>query len=274
MSTATLGDLFVNLLSIALPAAAALPAVYGSNFIRTLGRKDMFLQILMIANRDFGKFYNDMISSPSPFYIIIPLLIMVSLAVISLFVANLGAYVYVIMVITIFVAFSLISISSIVLYFNIKRYKMSSTANILKNEVEKFKKEWRLLAVLWVIAVTSYIIPALNIEGYSGIFFNYEIQYFILIEIPLILIFLSIILFLSAGSLSRDLIWCLINKKLAEKSLLQEIDAYVRGLDGKLEIIHGFVVNLGKYMKLETEKTVEILKYADIQRISSPKGDK
>ena len=71
--------------------------------------------------------------------------------------------------------------------------------------------------------------------------------------------------------MSRDLIWELINKKLAEKTPSHEIDAYVRGLDGKLEIIHGFVVNLGKYMKLETEKTYEILKYSDIQRISSPK---
>lgn len=53
---------------------------------------------------------------------------------------------------------------------------------------------------------------------------------------------------------------------------LQEIDAYVRGIDGKLETMHSFVIFLGKYVKLEAAKTIEILKYADIQRISSPKA--
>ncbi len=271
MSTANLRDLLVNLLSIALPAASILPAVYGSEFIRTLGRKNMILQSLMIANHDFGKWYNDFVSSPSTFYFIIPPLIMVILAVISLFVVSL-ANVYEIMVIITFLTFTAISIFTFVLYFKIKGYKMSSKAEVLEEKVVKFKKEWRILAVLWIIVVTSYIIPALNVEGYYGFFLSYELQNFIWIEIPLILIFLSIILFFTAGSLLKELIWALINKKLEEKkSLLLEIDAYVRGLDGKLEIIHGCVVNLGRYVKLETEKTVAILKYTDIQRITSPK---
>ncbi len=69
----------------------------------------------------------------------------------------------------------------------------------------------------------------------------------------------------------RSLIWNLINKKLAEKSLQLEIYVYIRGIDGKLESIHGYVINLGRYVELETEKEFEILRYADIQRISLPK---
>ena len=276
MSTATLGDLFVNLLSIALPAAAMLSIVYGSEFIRTLGRKNMFLQSLMSANPDFGKFYNDIVSSPSPVYFIIPLLVMVILAIISLFVVNLGVYVYEIMVISTFLAFTAISISSIVLYFKIKRYKIKryKTSTTAEKEVEKFKKEWRLLAALWVIVVTFYIIPALNFDNSSLFYFNYELQNFIWFEIPLVLVFPSIIFFLFAGTLSRDLIWELINKKLAEKSLHLEIYVFINGIDGKIESIHGFVINLGRYVELKTEKTFETLRYADIHRIEFIKGDK
>ena len=273
MSTATLGDLFVNLLSIVPTAVAILNAVYGSEFIRTLGRKGMILQSLMNANRDFVKFYNDMVSSPSPFYIkilIILPLIMVILAVILAFFVNLAEG-YEFMIIIIFLAFILILIVSFVLYFNIKGYKMSSTAEIFEKKLVKFKKERRIIAVLWVIVVSSYFILALNVEGYYGFFLNYEIQNFIWIETPLLFVIITFILYGIVGFLSTNLTWDLINKKLAEKSLLPEIDAYVRGLDGKLESIHGFVVNLGRYVKLETAKTVETLKYADIQRISSPK---
>lgn len=105
-------------------------------------------------------------------------------------------------------------------------------------------------------------------------FLDYEIQNFSWVAVPLLLVFLSILLFLFAGLMSMDLIWELINKKLAEKTPSHEIDAYVRGLDGKLDIINGFIINLGKYVQLETKKTFEILKYADIQRICSPKGNK
>lgn len=274
MSTATFGDFLVTLLSIALPAIAILPALYGSKFIRTLGRKNMILYSLRRANRDFDKFYNDKVSSPSPFYLIIPLLIMDFLAVISLFVVNLGTYVYENMVIFTVLAFTVISISSFVSYFNIDRYKKSSTAETFEKKVVEFKKRWRQLAVLWVIVGTSYIIPAMNFEGYYGFFLSYTLQNFIWVAIPLLLAFLSIIFFFSAGFQSIDLTWELINKKLAEKSLLPEIDLYVRGLDGKLDIINGFIINLGKYVQLETKKTFEILKYADIQRISSPKDNK
>ena len=276
MSTLTLGDFLVTLLSIVPTAVAILNAVYGSEFIRTLGRKGMILQSLMNANRDFVKFYNDMVSSPSPFYTIILIILiilpflMAILAVISTFFVNLADG-YKFMIIITFLAFILISIVSFVLYFNTKGYKISSTAEIFEKKLVKFKKVCRILAVLWVIVVSSYIIPALNVEGYYGFSLNYEIQNFIWIYIPLLFAFITIFFFINAGFLSTNLTWDLINKKLAEKSLLPEIDAYVRGLDGKLESIHGFVVNLGRYVKLETAKTVETLKYADIQRISSPK---
>ena len=231
----------------------------------------MILQSLRCANRDFDKLYNEIEYTPIVVYTLVAILVMVFLAVISLFVVNLGTYVYEIMVIIIVLAFTVLCIFSFTFYFDIKRYKMSSTAEILEKKVMKFKKEWRILAVIWITVVTCYIIPALNIEVYSEFFFNNEIQTFIWFTIPLLLVCLSIIFFYYLGFQSTELTRNLINKKLAEKSLLPEIDAYVRGLDGKLEIIHGFIVNLGRYVKLETEKTCEILKYADIQRISSPK---
>ncbi len=271
MSTATLGDTIINLLSIVVPAATILPALYGSKFIKTLGRRYMILQSLRSANHDFNDFYIKIEYPLNPVYPVVAILVMLILSVISLLVVNLGAVVYGIMLIVTFVAFTAISIFSIVLYLSIMRYQMRSTAEIPEEKVMKFKKWWRRLAGSWVIVVTSYIIPAMNIEGYYGFFLNYEIQDFIWIAIPLTLIFFSIIFFLFAGLLSRDLTWAFINRKLAKKSLLPEIDAYVRGIDGKLETIHGFVIDLGKYVKLETAKTFEILKYADIQRISSPK---
>ena len=274
MSTLTLLTLLtflVDLLSIAVPAVAILSAFSQNEFIRNLGRKNIFLQSLMRNNPDFGKFYNKFISSLSPWYFILLLSTMVILAFISLFFVNIRVYEYVDMVVIIFLAFTVISIFSFVLYFKIKRYKTSTTA---EKEVEKFKKEWRLLAALWVIVVTFYIIPALNFDNSSLFYFNYELQNFIWFEIPLVLVFLSIILFLFGRSLSRDLIWGLINKKLAEKSLQLEIYVFINGIDGKIESIHGFVINLGRYVKLETEKTFETLRYADIHRIEFIKGDK
>ena len=151
---------------------------------------------------------------------------------------------------------------------------MSSSPDKLYKSVMKFRKALGVLAFIWVIIVISYFIIALNFDSYSLFFLDYEIQIFIWVAVPLLLAFLSIILFLHVGLMSRDLTWELINKKLAEKSPSQEIDAYVRGLDGKLDIINGLIINLGKYVQLETKKTFEILKYADIQRISSPKDNK
>ena len=234
----------------------------------------MLLQTLMFANYHFGKFYIYIISSLRPFYLIFIPLIMVIGSIISLFAPNIGSKVYVAMIIATFVAFSVISISSIFFYFRIEKYKMSSSADKLNKQVLKFRKAWVLLAFIWVLILISYFIIALNFDSYSLFFLDYVIQNFIWVAVPLLLVFLSIILFLLAGLMSRDLIWELINKQLAEKSLLPEIDAYVGGLDGKLDIINGFIINLGKYVQLETKKTFEILKYADIQRISSPKDNK
>ena len=231
----------------------------------------MILDSLRSANPNFDNFYNKIEYPLNPIYIAVAILVMLILSVVSLFIVNLGSDVYEIMVNATFVAFTAISLVSITSYLRIKRYRTQSTAEILEKKVVKFKKRWRRLAASWVIVVASYVIPALNFEGYYGFFFNYETQNFIWIWIPLMLIFISVILFFSAGLMSTNLTWDLINKNLAEKSLLPEIDAYVRGIDGKLETMHGFVINIGKYVKLETAKTIEILKYADIQRISSPK---
>ena len=271
MSTAALGEYFVRLLSITLAGVAIFPVLYGSIFIKTFRRKYMILYSLN-ANRDFKNFYNKIEYPQNSVYFAVVSIFVISILLYALlFVTTPEAEVYEIMVNTNVLLFTVLSILSSVLYFKIKKYEKSSTTETLEKKVVKFKKVWQRVVFIWVIGVTSYVIPALNIEGYYGFFLNYGIQNFIWIYIPLLFAFITIFFFINAGFLSTNLTWDLINKKLAEKSLLPEIDAYVRGLDGKLESIHGFVVNLGRYVKLETAKTVETLKYADIQRISSPK---
>ena len=213
MSIATLGDLLVRFITIVLSGAALLPAFYESKIINSLGRKKMFLQMLKFASPDFDKFYNGIISSPRPFYFIFIPLIMVIGSIISLFVPNIGANVYVYMIIFTFVAFTVISIYSIIFYFRIEKYKMSSSADKLKEQVSQFRKAWGLLAFIWVLILISYFIIALNFDTYSLFFLDYVIQNFIWVAVPLLLVFLSIILFLLAGFQSIDLTWKLINKQ-------------------------------------------------------------
>ena len=58
MSTVTLYDYIINLLSVTLPAVTIVPVLYGNKFIRTLGRKYMILDSLRSANPNFDNFYN------------------------------------------------------------------------------------------------------------------------------------------------------------------------------------------------------------------------
>lgn len=271
MSTANIEDYFINLLSVTLPAVTILPAIYGSEIIKTLGRKYMLLESLRSVNSNLDELFNKIVYQLNYKFIAESVLAITSIAFISLFIINLGSDIYEIAADTTYLIYALILLASICSYWSIMPTRINPTAMILEEKLVKFNRRWKLLATLWIIVTAFYVIPVVNLEGYNGFLFNYETQSFILIWIPLSVILLSMILFFYSGLMSKKLTRELVNKKLSEKSISLEINAYVRSIDGKLETIHGFVVHLGKYVKMETEMTFEILKYADIRRISSIK---
>ena len=143
MSTATLENYILNLLSIVLPMLTVLPALHGSEFIKKRNKRYMILDSLRSYSINFSKLYDKIEFSMSPLYFAAIIVTMLIFSLISLYATNVGSGVYMDMVNASFVAYTIISLLSIISYCLIKRNWKSRTdvtVEMQEKKVMQFKK--------------------------------------------------------------------------------------------------------------------------------------